>query len=77
MASKSTFSIAVDDDIDPLGAEDLPEAHLDRLGLGSPAGDLVELGHEGMEGIPVDEGDLDLVSLRKCFSRILPAQTPP
>ncbi len=62
----------VDDAFDTLGAEDLLEAHLDRFGLGAPGGDLVQLGHEGMEGLLINKGDLYVIALAESLFQYLP-----
>lgn len=46
---------------------DRAEAHLDRFRFGPPACHLMELGHEGMVGMPVDQGDFHLGVLAEPF----------
>ncbi len=53
----------VSDEIHVPCAEDLAEADLHGFGLDPAAGDLVELRHQGVVGVPVDEGDLDVPAL--------------
>jgi len=55
----------VDDALDPLGSEDFLEANLNRLRLRAPAGYFVQLGHEGVEWLFIDEGYLDFLALTK------------
>jgi hypothetical protein len=62
----------VENHVDILGSEYFTEIHLDGLWLRPPSGDFMQLGHERMKRLLIDQGYLNAIILAETLLKDLP-----